>query len=115
MSTCGLEWTWSPLLRNHFPSLVLACPIVHLQEQDHEHLPGSQHHQHPFREYHQLIFRLEEAGGREARPVKKLLRQEWDEMMVVLVVEELVVLQMVGVDPKVEQQHLVEEVSRPGR
>ena len=36
-------------------------------------------------------------------------------MLVGLVVEELVVLQMVGVDPKVEQQHLVEEVSRPGR
>jgi len=36
-------------------------------------------------------------------------------MMVVLVVEELVVLQMVGVDEKVEQQHLVEEVLRPGK
>ena len=36
-------------------------------------------------------------------------------MLVVLVVEELVVLQMVGVDEKVEQLHLVEEVLRPGR
>ena len=36
-------------------------------------------------------------------------------MMVGLVVEELVVLQMIGVDEKVEQQHLVDEVLRPGR
>ena len=47
--------------------------------------------------------------------MKKLLRSEWDEMLVVLSVEELVVLQMVGVDEKLEQQHLVEEVLGPGR
>ena len=35
--------------------------------------------------------------------------------MVELVVEELVVLQMGGVDENLEQQHLVEEVLRPGR
>ena len=35
-------------------------------------------------------------------------------MLVGLVVEELVVLQMVGVDEKVEQQQLVEEALRPG-
>ena len=36
-------------------------------------------------------------------------------MMVGLSVEELVVLQVVGVDEKLEQQHLVEEALRPER
>ena len=28
MSTCGMEWTWTPHLRNHFPSLVLVLVLV---------------------------------------------------------------------------------------